>query len=417
MPTHGTPTWALVGAIVAMLLLLTACGTAEREPTLIASPTPTPIPTASPTPTLRPVTDPTPTAVSTPMPASAPASAEEPCNLMDTPFDALMLGTGQLTGLKAEFRYSGSDEHMLTTQSDPEGVLFGKGEQIFKDDTFYERGSAPDNPKVYGEWRVHPHVRQLSTRPPCLDPSSVEAGASGSSDEPHYVSERFLSDEEGAVRDEYWADSAGWPIRSRRTFFPSGYDGSSNAEIRVVEYTYSGYGEPNIIEAPCARAMPDEADNPDLMRDCIYLLTAKDYLGDAEDLNWSLDTPITSWEGVTMEGTPQRITRLLLPSKNLTGRIYFNLWRLSGLTRLDLSRNALTGEIPRGFAQLSNLQEFRLSDNSLTDTIPPALGNLAMLNTLSLSGNNFTGCSPASLRDVAVNDLSAINLPDCGPSP
>ena len=413
MLRHAPP----ILVLLAVLLLLTGCGTAAPEPVPPSSLTPTPIPTAGLTPTLMPVTDPTPTTVPTPTPTSAPAIAGVACNLIDTPFDALMVGAAQLTGLKAEFRYSGSDEHMLTTQSDPEGVLVGKDEHIFKDDTFYKRESAPGSPEVYGEWRVQPNVRQLFTRPICLDPSSVEEAASGSSDEPHYVSERFLSEQEGAVRDEYWADSAGWPIRGRRTFFPPGYDGSSNAEIRVVEYTYSGYGEPNIIEAPCARAMPDEADNPGLMRDCIHLLTAKDYLGGAEVLNWSLDIPIARWDGVTMEGTPQRITRLLLPSKNLTGRIYFNLWRLSGLTRLDLSRNALTGEIPRGFAQLSNLQEFRLSDNSLTGTIPPGLGNLAMLNILSLSGNSFTGCIPLALRDVAANDLSDLNLPDCGPSP
>ena len=371
------------------LLLLTGCGTAAPEPVPPSSPTSTPIPAAGLTPTLRPVTDPTPTAVSTPTPTSAPAIAGVACNLINTPFDAMVTGAALFTGLKAEFRYSGSDEHFLTTFSDPEGVLVGKDEHIFKDDTFYKRESAPGSPEVYGEWRVQPNVRQLFTRPICLDPSSVEEAASSSSGEPHYVSERFLSEQEGAVRDEYWADSAGWPIRRRRTFFPPGYDGSSNAEIRVVEYTYSGYGELNIIEAPCARAMPDEADNPDLMRDCIYLLTAKDYLGDAEDLNWSLDTPITSWEGVTMEGTPQRITRLLLPSKNLTGRIYFNLWRMSALTHLDLSHNTLTGEIPGGFAQLSDLQEIRLS------------------------GNSLTGCIRPALRDVVTNDLASLNLPDC----
>ena len=403
--------------LLAVLLLLTGCATAAPEPVPPSSPTPTPIPTAGLTPTLMPNTDPTPITVPTTTPTSAPASAEEPCNLMDTPFDALMLGTGQLTGLKAEFRYSGSDEHMLTTQSDPEGVLFGKGEQIFKDDTFYERGSAPDNPKVYGEWRVHPHVRQLFTRPPCLDPSSVKVGASGSSDEPHFVSERFLSEEEGAMRQEYWADFAGRPIRGRRTFFPPEYDGVSNTETGVLEYTYSGYGEPNIIEAPCARAIPHEADNPGLMRDCIYLLTAKDYLGGAEVLNWSLDIPIARWDGVTMEGTPQRITRLQLPNRRLMGFMSIELRYLSALTHLDLSHNALTGEMLRGLAQWSNLQEFRLSDNSLTGTIPPALGNLAMLNTLSLSGNNFTGCIPMALRGVAINDLSALNLPYCEPSP
>ena len=28
-----------------------------------------------------------------------------------------------------------------------------------------------------------------------------------------------------------------------------------------MEFTYSDYGEPNIIEAPCASAAPDQADN------------------------------------------------------------------------------------------------------------------------------------------------------------
>ena len=372
--------------LTAALLLLTGCGTAEPEPVPPASPTPTPMPAAGLTPTPMPVTDPTPTTV--PTSTSTPASAAEPCNLMETPFDALMLGTGQFTGLKAEFRYSGGDEHMLMTQSDPEGVLFGKGEMVTKDGTRYSRESTTD-PNAYGAWSVGSTTILFPWLPPCLDPNSVEVGSSGSSDEPHYVSERFLSEEEGAMREEYWADSAGWPIRGRRTFFPPGYDGVSNTETGVLEYTYSGYGEPNIIEAPCAPAAPDQADNPDLMRDCIYLLTAKDYLGDAEDLNWSLDTPITSWEGVTMEGTPQRITRLLLPNKGLTGRIHFELQYLSALTHLDLSRNALTGEIPWRFAQLSDLQEIRLS------------------------GNSLMGCIRPALRDVPTNDLASLNLPDC----
>ena len=129
------------------LLLLTGCGTAAPEPVPPSSPTPTPIPTASPTPTLMPNTDPTPTTVPTPTPTSAPAIAGVACNLINTPFDAMVTGAALFTGLKAEFRYSGSDEHLLTTFSDPEGVLLGKDEHIFKDDTFYKRESAPGSPE------------------------------------------------------------------------------------------------------------------------------------------------------------------------------------------------------------------------------------------------------------------------------
>ena len=74
------------------------------------------------------------------------------------------------------------------------------------------------------------------------------------------------------MRNEYWADSTGRPTRSRRTFFPPEYDGVSNTETGVIEFTYSGYGEANVIQAPCAGAAPDQADNPALMRDCVELL-------------------------------------------------------------------------------------------------------------------------------------------------
>ena len=47
-------------------------------------------------------------------------------------------------------------------------------------------------------------------------------------------------------------------------------------------------------------AAPDQADNPALMRDCIELLGLKDTLQGTATLNWSLDTAITSWDGVTM---------------------------------------------------------------------------------------------------------------------
>ena len=74
---------------------------------------------------------------------------------------------------------------------------------------------------------------------------------------------------------------------------------------------------------------------------------------------------MSSWDGITLEGSPQRVTVL------------------------DLESNGLTGSLPE------------------------ELGNLAKLQTLYLSGNQFTGCIPPALRDVDENDLDSLDLPNC----
>ena len=325
---------------------------------------------------------------------STPVSAAEACNLMDTPYDALLTSTTPFGETRAEIRYSGSDEHIVMTTTDQEGVLFGKGEMIIKDRTMYSRESTPGNAHVYGEWLVHGTDVPRSFSLPCLDPSSFEEGASGSSDEPHFTSEVFISEVQGAERIEYWVDSVGRPTRARSTRFPPEYDGVTNTMTIVTEFTYSDYGESNVIEAPCVGAAPNEADNPALMRDCIRLLAMKDTLRGTATLNWGLDTAITNWDGVTLNGTPSRVSRLLLPNKRLTGSIpssFGSFFHLTHLTHLNLSGNSLTGNIPPELERLEGLAELRLS------------------------GNSLTGCIPLPLKDVATNDLSSLNLLYCHP--
>ena len=353
--------------------------------TLASAPAQTPAETSLPTRMPAAATVPAPT----PAPIPTPASAAQACDLMDTPYDTLATTSAPGEEWRWEIRDSGSDKHIAATITDHKGVLLGKYESITKDRTKYYRESAPSNPEVYGEWLVVGTGLQRSFSFPCLDTSSFEEGASGSSDEPHFTSERFLSDEEGAERNEFWADSTGRPTRARRTVFPPEYDGVTNTETGVVEYTYSDYGEPNIIAAPCASAAPDQADNPGLMRDCINLLAAKDALRGTATLNWSVDTAITSWDGVRVEGSPGRVTSLVLTSKSLTGMIPPDLARLDGLEYLSFNFNQLTGEIPAALGSLGNLRNLRLGDNQLTGCIPPAL------------------------QDVDDNDLESLELPDC----
>ncbi len=318
-----------------------------------------------------------------------PVSAAEACNLMITPYDAVLTGTTSLGVIRTEIRYSGGDRHMVETLTKHDGALFFKYEKTNKDRTLYSRVSTEGNPEVYGEWRVHYTDSSQVFALPCLDTSRFQEGDSGSSDEAHYAYESFLSDEEGSIRKEFWADSTGRPTRARSTQFLPNEEGTI-----VIDYTYSGYGEPNIIKAPCADAAPDQADNPALMGDCVRLLGLKDTLRGTAALNWGLDTPITTWTGVTVAGTPQRVTKLMLPNSSLNGSIpAWQMGKLLALTHLDLSGNSLTGEIPASLTYLDDLA------------------------SIKLSGNSLTGCIPLALRSVSTNDFSSLSILYCPPQP
>ena len=143
--------------------------------------------------------------------------------------------------------------------------------------------------------------------------------------------------------------------------------------------------------SPCVSdgAVPGGADNPGLVLDCEALYTARNTLTRTVTLNWALNTPISDWEGITVGGTPQRVTEVSLPDKALKGTIPPILELLTGLEVLDLKNNDLTGRIPSG------------------------LGRLESLDELYLAGNRLTGCIPEGLRDVSLNDLSSLNLPGC----
>ena len=196
---------------------------------------------------------------------------------------------------------------------------------------------------------------------------------------------------------------------------------------------------PPAVETACATgsAVTDAANNPGLVADCQALLSYRDTLAGTGTLDWSASTPIANWDGVTVGGTPQRVTELQLSFNQLTGTIpsslgnlanlqELELWGneltgsippelgdLANLQELDLDLNELTGWIPPELGNLANLRELRLWDNQLTGSIPPELSNLANLQYLSLWGNQLTGCIPAGLRDVAENDLDRLGLDFC----
>ena len=136
-------------------------------------------------------------------------------------------------------------------------------------------------------------------------------------------------------------------------------------------------------------AVPNAANNPGLVSDCEALLAARDILAGRARLNWSVNTPISTWQGIAVAGTPQRVTELALHNR------------------------ALTGTVPGEIGSLSSLQKLDLRDNHLTGQLPSELDSLSSLRELWLAGNQLTGCVPAGLRVTSNNDLASARLPFC----
>ena len=132
--------------------------------------------------------------------------------------------------------------------------------------------------------------------------------------------------------------------------------------------------------------------NPGLLADREYLLALRDVLaGDGTDLDWAVDRPTADWEGVTLGGTPMRVTGL------------------------DLAQRGLNGEIWGWLGDISDLTELRLDGNSLTGMIPTKLELLTKLILIRLGGNTLTGCVPPALLQVEHHDLETLDLPNCPP--
>ena len=127
----------------------------------------------------------------------------------------------------------------------------------------------------------------------------------------------------------------------------------------------------------------------DLLADWESLLGLRDTLEGTGALNWSAGRAMSEWTGVTVAGTPQRVTKLELANSGLTGELPPELGHLTGLTELHLNSNSLDGPMPLNLQQLAALTHLYLADNALT------------------------GCVFPSLRSVNNNDLDSLGLIDC----
>ncbi len=137
-----------------------------------------------------------------------------------------------------------------------------------------------------------------------------------------------------------------------------------------------------------------DAANTRLLSDCEALLALHDTLADhPATLNWSTETPITQWDGITLQGNPARVAWLNIRGAGLGGSVPAELGGLSGLTYLNLRNNDLSGPLPTELGNLTNLKYLGLNNNELSGPIPD-LRNLTNLEQLYLSNNDLSGGLP-----------------------
>ena len=144
-----------------------------------------------------------------------------------------------------------------------------------------------------------------------------------------------------------------------------------------------------------------------LFNDCAMLLDAKYVLAAEPALNWSADLPMTEWEGVSIGGSPPRVTRIRLFDRGLKGEVPAELGHLWGLEALDLGGNRLTGGMPH-FGNSRDLKNLYLESNRISGEIQRSWGPESKLEDLYLAENKLSGEIPSELGDM--EDLSGLWL-------
>ena len=196
------------------------------------------------------------------------------------------------------------------------------------------------------------------------------------------------------------------------TYTPSAaYTGEDSFVYTVTDGTLTATATVSVtVRETCENgtAVPNPADNPELVEDCTVLLSVADTIAGEGSLDWSVDTPITEWEGVSARGEPARVQELRLDAADLSGTIPAELGGLSGLNFLLIAVSSFTGPIPAELGNLSNLRRLYIIGQGLTGTIPAELGNLSNLYGLRLETDGLTGSVPAELGNMS--GLGTLNI-------
>ncbi|KAI3465374.1 hypothetical protein Pfo_022037 [Paulownia fortunei] len=124
--------------------------------------------------------------------------------------------------------------------------------------------------------------------------------------------------------------------------------------------------------------------------------------------NWSSNTSICYWIGVSCSTKHHRAIALIFSGFKLGGTIAPHLGNLTFLRSLDISSNNFTGFIPPELSNLRRLKEINLRINSFRGEIPSWFGALPELQHMHLNNNAFSGRIPPSLFNIS--KLQTLNM-------
>ncbi|XP_065851333.1 probable LRR receptor-like serine/threonine-protein kinase At3g47570 [Euphorbia lathyris] len=117
--------------------------------------------------------------------------------------------------------------------------------------------------------------------------------------------------------------------------------------------------------------------------------------------NWSKDSSVCNWIGITCGSRHRRVTEILLDNMTLTGTIPPQMGNLSFLATLSLFGNYFHGSLPIELAKLRRLKMLDLGSNLFKGVIPSWIGSFSKLQLLDLSSNEFEGVIPTSLCNLS----------------
>ncbi len=117
--------------------------------------------------------------------------------------------------------------------------------------------------------------------------------------------------------------------------------------------------------------------------------------------DWSVNTPIASWGGITLGGTPLRVREVSLKCRKVSGTLSTAFSRLDDLRVLEIETMPVSGSFPSWIGQLTNLERLGLRILRMTGSIPPWIGQLTNLERLFFTSTPLSGALPAELGNLS----------------
>ena len=162
------------------------------------------------------------------------------------------------------------------------------------------------------------------------------------------------------------ATTVTYHLKQAKPFIRPRPDGKPHIGATVVETEFE------VKDCSSGIAVTNPATNAELVADCEALLGLRDTIQGTARLNWTAGKAMSEWMGVTVSGTPQRVTALNLADLGLDGGLSGVLGNLTGLTTLNLGGNALTGRLPSKLTLMTNLTSVTL-DSTFEGCAPSGL--------------------------------------------